>query len=89
MEPVRSRCLCVRVGAPTNDGVMDVMAEVARKEGLVLPPAFAGRVCQYSNRNLRRWGGGEAGGEGEGEGEAAGEGKGEGKGEGAHNVAGV
>ncbi len=54
MEPVRSRCLCVRVGAPTNDQVMEVLAGVAKAERLVLPPAFAARLVDYANRNLRR-----------------------------------
>ncbi|GFR47878.1 hypothetical protein Agub_g9687 [Astrephomene gubernaculifera] len=54
MEPLRSRCLCVRVAAPSEGQVMEVLAGVARKEALVLPPAFAARVVDYSARNLRR-----------------------------------
>ncbi|KXZ55641.1 hypothetical protein GPECTOR_2g1191 [Gonium pectorale] len=54
MEPVRSRCLCVRVAAPTDDQVMEVLANVAKAERLTLPPAFAARLVDYSARNLRR-----------------------------------
>ncbi|KAG2501602.1 hypothetical protein HYH03_000107 [Edaphochlamys debaryana] len=54
MEPVRSRCLCVRVAAPTDDQVMGVLQTVTRTEGLNLPPLFAGRLVDYSARNLRR-----------------------------------
>ncbi|MEW5320349.1 MAG: hypothetical protein WDW38_011427 [Sanguina aurantia] len=54
MEPVRSRCLCVRVSAPSDSEVCDVLQHVARKESVVLPPTFLARVVEHSNRNLRR-----------------------------------
>lgn len=37
MEPVRSRCLCVRVGAPPLTRVVELLHAVAKKEGLQLP----------------------------------------------------
>lgn len=58
MEPVRSRCLCVRVAAPSDAQVLDALSTVACKEGLTLPPPFAARVVSLANRNLRRWVGG-------------------------------
>jgi len=54
IEPVRSRCLGIRVGAPTEGKIVDVLSAVAKKEGLVLPPVLAQRVAKASKRNLRR-----------------------------------
>lgn len=54
MDPVRSRCMCIRVGAPTELQVMEVLKTVAQNEGLSLPDAFAARLVSYSERNLRR-----------------------------------
>jgi replication factor C subunit 3/5 len=54
MEPVRSRCLCVRVPAPSHMAVQEQLALVARKEGLALPPELCARVAAASHRNLRR-----------------------------------
>ena len=54
MEPLRSRCLCVRVAAPSEQQVMEVLAFVCKKESLQLPQALAARLVQHSHRNLRR-----------------------------------
>lgn len=54
IEPVRSRCLCVRVAAPTVDTVRDTLDKVAAAEGLVLPPRLAERIASGCERNLRR-----------------------------------
>lgn len=54
MEPLRSRCLSVRVAAPRDDQVLQLLAHVAGHEGLLLPPAFAARVASAASRNLRR-----------------------------------
>ncbi|GLC47958.1 hypothetical protein PLESTB_000043800 [Pleodorina starrii] len=54
MDPVRSRCMCVRVAAPSEDQMMEVLAGVAKKENLIMPPVFAARLVDYSMRNLRR-----------------------------------
>ncbi len=54
IEPVRSRCLCVRVRAPEVGEVRDVLAAVAKKESLTLPDALADRLAAASNRDLRR-----------------------------------
>ncbi len=48
IEPVRSRCLCVRVGAPTADEIRDVLLAVAKKESLDLPDALAKRIASTS-----------------------------------------
>mmetsp|Transcript_26805 Transcript_26805/g.58445 ORF Transcript_26805/g.58445 Transcript_26805/m.58445 type:complete len:355 (+) Transcript_26805:157-1221(+) len=54
MDPVRSRCMCIRVAAPSDESVMEVLHSVSRKEGLQLPPALAARIARQANRNLRR-----------------------------------
>jgi len=54
MEPVRSRCLCVRVPAPSHMAVQEQLALVAKKEGFALPADLAARVAVVSHRNLRR-----------------------------------
>jgi hypothetical protein len=54
IEPVRSRCLCIRVAAPTQEQVAAQLQAVAAQERLVLPPALAQRLAEASERNLRR-----------------------------------
>jgi len=54
IEPVRSRCLAVRVSAPTDAEVEGVLQAVCRKEQLTLPPAFGAKVAKHAERNLRR-----------------------------------
>eukprot|EP00775_Hariotina_reticulata_P010486 gene10486-10645_t len=54
MDPVRSRCLCVRVPGPSYAAIQEQLALVARKEGFALPPAVSSRVALGSQRNLRR-----------------------------------
>ena len=54
IDPLRSRCLGVRVPAPSHAEIADVLQGVARKENLVLPPELAARIAHASDRNLRR-----------------------------------
>ena len=54
IDPVRSRCLGVRVAAPTELEVCKVLRSVADKERLVLPEKLAARIAKYSTRNVRR-----------------------------------
>ncbi|KAG1660735.1 hypothetical protein FOA52_010609 [Chlamydomonas sp. UWO 241] len=55
MDPLRSRCMAVRVAAPSDELVMDTLAGVAAKEGLgQLPPGLGSRIAQMSGRNLRK-----------------------------------
>lgn len=53
-EAVRSRCLNVRISAPTETEIVRVLEFIGKKEGLQLPPGFAARVAEKSNRSLRR-----------------------------------
>lgn len=54
MDPVRSRCLCVRVAAPPLEVVQEQLQAVARREQAELPPALAARIAAASGRDLRR-----------------------------------
>ena len=54
IEPVRSRCLCIRVPGPTTKEIVEVLQHVAATEGLVLPAGLADRVANSSGRSLRR-----------------------------------
>lgn len=54
IEPVRSRCLGIRVPAPTQQEVMGVLTATCAKEGLSLPLPVAARMAAQSGRNLRR-----------------------------------
>eukprot|EP00968_Pinguiococcus_pyrenoidosus_P021209 scaffold2722_cov233-Pinguiococcus_pyrenoidosus.AAC.4 len=54
IEPVRSRCLKLRVPLPQHEQVCDVLAAICRKKRLDLPPEFARSLSEHSNRNLRR-----------------------------------
>ena len=54
IEPVRSRCLCVRVAAPSVAQIEGQLGKVAAAEQLALPPQLAARLAQSCDRNLRR-----------------------------------
>lgn len=54
MDPVRSRCLCVRVPAPSHMAVQDQLTLVAKKEGFSLPGDLGARIALASARNMRR-----------------------------------
>ncbi|XP_055807270.1 replication factor C subunit 3 [Solanum dulcamara] len=53
-EAVRSRCLNVRINAPMEEEIVNVLEFIAKKEGLQFPQGFATRIVEKSNRNLRR-----------------------------------
>jgi replication factor C subunit 3/5 len=52
--PLRSRCLSVRIPAPTHDKIVDVLQSVAKKEKITLPGPLAANIAQRTNRNLRK-----------------------------------
>lgn len=54
IEPVRSRCLALRIAAPTAPEIMKILDQVSRKEGIDLPKPFAAKIARASDRNLRR-----------------------------------
>lgn len=51
---IRSRCLGIRVPAPSTAEICQILHYVCRKEGLNLPSSLAQRVAEKSGRNLRR-----------------------------------
>lgn len=51
---VRSRCLCLRVAAPTIEQICTILKTTCKSEGLTLPNELANRLAVKSNRNLRR-----------------------------------
>eukprot|EP00629_Pelagomonadales_sp_RCC1024_P015320 CAMPEP_0119291500 /NCGR_PEP_ID=MMETSP1329-20130426/42559_1 /TAXON_ID=114041 /ORGANISM="Genus nov. species nov., Strain RCC1024" /LENGTH=348 /DNA_ID=CAMNT_0007292329 /DNA_START=147 /DNA_END=1190 /DNA_ORIENTATION=+ len=54
IDPIRSRCLGIRVAAPTETEVCAVLQHVAAKERLTLPDELAARIAKATGRNLRR-----------------------------------
>mmetsp|Transcript_3074 Transcript_3074/g.6374 ORF Transcript_3074/g.6374 Transcript_3074/m.6374 type:complete len:387 (-) Transcript_3074:345-1505(-) len=54
IDPVRSRCLGIRVAAPSHDEIAAVLKTVSRKESITLPDELAISISRSSNRNLRR-----------------------------------
>ncbi|KZR99703.1 Replication factor C subunit 3, partial [Daphnia magna] len=54
IAPLQSRCLGIRVPAPTQEDVIKVLQMVSKKEGINLPDEFAIRLAEKSERNLRR-----------------------------------
>lgn len=51
---VRSRCLGIRVPAPTTDQISMIIKTVCKQEGLTIPNDLTTRIATKSNRNLRR-----------------------------------
>lgn len=51
---IRSRCLGIRVPAPTTRDIVSILQTVCKKEGLNLPSQLAERIAETSGRNLRR-----------------------------------
>lgn len=54
IDPLRSRCLGVRVGAPSLDEVTGILQGVCAKEGLAYCAPLGHDVAVKSERNLRR-----------------------------------
>lgn len=51
---IRSRCLGVRVAAPSEEEIIQILSLVCKKEGLILPAELARRIAEKSLGNLRR-----------------------------------
>ncbi|XP_070607802.1 replication factor C subunit 3 [Erythrolamprus reginae] len=54
IAPIRSRCLAVRVPAPSIGDICAILSNVCKKEGLTLPQELARRIAEKSGRNLRK-----------------------------------
>jgi len=51
---IQSRCLAVRVPAPSEKQIVKALQNVAKKEGINLPLEMGDRLARASNGNLRR-----------------------------------
>ncbi|KAK6641257.1 Subunit of heteropentameric Replication factor C (RF-C) [Polyplax serrata] len=51
---IKSRCLHIRVPAPTYEDIIKIMLFICKKEGIQLPETLAYNIAQKSGRNLRR-----------------------------------
>ncbi|KAL5526433.1 RFC5_2 [Sanghuangporus sanghuang] len=54
IAPIRSRCLLMRVAAPTDDEVQTCLQFVAKREKFDLPPDAASEIAQDCAGNLRK-----------------------------------
>jgi len=54
IPPLRSRCLAVRVGAPSHEDVQRVLQKVAAKESQKLAPELALKISNKADRDMRR-----------------------------------
>ncbi|GLE10659.1 hypothetical protein PINS_up022876 [Pythium insidiosum] len=54
IDPLRSRCLGIRIGAPTNDEICSILQGVCAKEGLDYSAPLGAQIADKSERNLRR-----------------------------------
>ena len=55
LAPIRSRCLLVRVAAPSQEEIVAVLGKVVTKESLgTVAPGVLEQIARESRRNLRR-----------------------------------
>lgn len=51
---IKSRCLSIRIPAPSHDEIVSILHSTCKKENLQLPEELARRISEKSERNLRR-----------------------------------
>lgn len=54
IEPVRSRCLTIRVPAPTEEQIAAAVDKAARSEVVTISPTLLSNIAKFSDRNMRR-----------------------------------
>ena len=54
IAPLRSRCLAVRVPAPSKEEISSILTSIAAKESLNISAELASGIAEESGRNLRR-----------------------------------
>jgi len=54
IAPLRSRCVPVRIPAPSPQEIVEVLQHVALKEKITLPVEFAQSIALQSQGNMRR-----------------------------------
>ncbi|KAJ1038858.1 hypothetical protein NDA10_000220 [Ustilago hordei] len=52
--PIRSRCLLLRVGAPSDEEIKTVLSHVAKKERFSIPDTVQNQICDDCSGNLRK-----------------------------------
>ncbi|GJQ69378.1 putative DNA polymerase III, delta subunit [Trypoxylus dichotomus] len=51
---IKSRCLNIKIPAPTVEEITSILQSTCKKEGLTIPVELAKRIAEKSNSNLRR-----------------------------------
>jgi len=54
IEPLRSRCLSIRIAAPKHQEIVEIIKDIANKERITINDQFAKQIAIKSNRNLRK-----------------------------------
>ncbi len=54
IEPLKSRCICIRIGAPTNDELFKLALTVSAKENMNLKLEDYGKLLKSSNGSIRK-----------------------------------
>ena len=54
IQPLKSRCLQIRVPAPKENVLAELLRKISTKEGFELPPQLAQSIAHNSRRNIRR-----------------------------------
>jgi len=54
IEPLRSRCLSIRIAAPSHSEIVEILQMVAAKERVTMDVDFARHISMKCRRNLRR-----------------------------------
>ena len=53
IPPVKSRCMQVRVPAPSDKEIVPILQKIASRENFVLPEVLAANISVYARRNMR------------------------------------
>lgn len=54
IEPLRSRCLCIRVPAPTKNEILKTILNISAREGEFLEFEKYMEICKKSNNNIKK-----------------------------------
>eukprot|EP01083_Nonionella_stella_P278726 947917_1 len=54
IEPLQSRCLSIRIPAPTHETIKEIITQIAIKERVTIDSEFAEEITIRSGRNLRK-----------------------------------
>merc|ERR1739848_529872 len=54
IDPILSRCSCIRVPSPQTNGILRVLRSVCRREKIKIPGLFMSKILSASNGNIRK-----------------------------------